>query len=97
MSFGLIVSPKAEESYEATVSQVRQRWGSNFVSKFEIKVEKSIKAIVLNPFIYPITDNRTEIRKCVLHKNCSMLYRIYDTTVVIICFWDNRQDPIILP
>jgi len=25
-----------------------------------------------------------------------MLYKLYDEVIVIICFWDNRQDPLIV-
>lgn len=38
----------------------------------------------------------TEIRKCIIHKDCSMFYRIYDTQIIIIFFWDNRQDPMFM-
>jgi plasmid stabilization system protein ParE len=68
MSFGLIISPKAEETYDAIISQIRQRWGDGVVLKFEIKVEKSVNTIVINPYIYPISEENTEIRKCILHK-----------------------------
>ncbi len=44
----------------------------------------------------PKAEENTEVRKCILHKNCSMLYKVYDEIIVIICFWDNRQDPLIV-
>jgi plasmid stabilization system protein ParE len=94
MNFGLIVSPKAEGTYDSIISQISQDWSNGVVNKFEAKVEKSVIAITQNPYLYPVLDENTEIRRCVLHKNCSMLYKVYDATVVVICFWDNRQDPI---
>jgi plasmid stabilization system protein ParE len=95
MSFEIKFTPEAEETYDALASQLHQRWGERFVIKFENRVSKSLNTISATPFLYPIADENTEVRKCLLHKNCSMLYKIYDETVLIVCFWDNRQDPII--
>jgi plasmid stabilization system protein ParE len=96
MSFNVRFSPKAEETYSALVSQLHQRWGDKFVVKFENKIRKSINTISTSPYIYPIAEETTEIRRCLLHKNCSMLYKVYDDVVLIVCFWDNRQDPLLI-
>jgi len=95
MSVRVIATPWAEETFTLLTNQLRQRWGDGFVTKFETKVEKCIRTIVMSPYIYPVIEENMELRKCVLHKNCSMLYRIVEEGVLIVCFWDNRQDPII--
>ncbi len=95
MSYGIRFSPEAEETYALLVVQLLQRWGDRFVQKVEIKLSKAIQIIIDNPFFYPVADNGTGIRKCLLHKNCSMLYKVYNNEVLIVCFWDNRQDPLI--
>lgn len=51
------------------------------------------KTITATPYIYPVADENTGVRKCILHKNFSMFYKVYDVTILIICFWDNRQEP----
>jgi hypothetical protein len=94
MSFELRFIPEAEETYEAVISQLSARWGQSFVIKFENKVKKIFNTISLTPYLYPIVEENTETRKCVLHKNCSMLYKIQGNVILIICFWDNRQEPI---
>lgn len=96
MSFEIKFTPEAEETYDAVVSQLRQRWGDRFVVKFEIKVLKCLDTITTTPYIYPVVEENTGIRKCLLHKNCSMFYKIYDEAILIVCFWDNRQDPIVI-
>jgi plasmid stabilization system protein ParE len=97
MNFGIRFTLEAEETFDALCQQLRERWGERFVTKFETKVSKVFDKISLTPYIYPVADENTDLRKCILHKNCSMLYKVYDDTIVIICFWDNRQDPILLP
>ena len=94
MSFEIRFTPEAEENYKALIDQLLQRWGERFVGKFETKVLKCLNNISITPFMYAIIEENTEIRKCFLHKNCSMLYKIFDDGVLILCFWDNRQDPV---
>ncbi len=95
MSFELIFTPEAEETYEALISQLQQRWGDRFVIKFHGRVSKSLTIIEATPYLYPIANENTEIRKCILHKNCSVFYKVYDNVVLIVWFWDNRQDPLV--
>ncbi len=94
MSLGIRFTPEAGETYYALIIQLQERWGDKFVSEFEAKVDKSVKIISEAPYIYPIVNEANEIRKCILHKNCSMFYKIFDDRIEIFCFWDNRQDPL---
>lgn len=94
MSFEIRFTPEAEDTYDSVVSQLLERWGEKFVGKFESRLEKILETLSHSPFLYPIVLESSQIRKCVLHKNCSLLYKVIDQYVVIVCFWDNRQDPI---
>ncbi len=94
MNFEVKFTPEAEETYDAVVTQLFDRWGEAFVKKFEARVSKAINIISSTPQMYPVIEDNTKIRRCVLHKNCSMLYKVSDRVVVVVCFWDNRQEPI---
>ncbi|MDB4918193.1 type II toxin-antitoxin system RelE/ParE family toxin [Mucilaginibacter sp.] len=94
MNFELRFTTEAEETFDALVIQLQQKWGDHFVAKFETRVLKALKTITITPFLYPVAEENTGIRKCILHKNCSLFYKINEENIVIICFWDNRQDPI---
>lgn len=96
MSFKIKFTPEAEETYESLIDQLRQRWGDRFVLKFETKVLKCLDTITTTPYLYPVAEENTGVRRCILHKNCSMLYNVYDSTILIVCFWDNRQDPLVI-
>jgi plasmid stabilization system protein ParE len=90
-------SPEAEITFESVITQLQQRWGDKVVDKFKDRVTESLDIIAKTPLIYPISKVSTELRQCILHKNCSMLYKVLDTKIEIFCFWDNRQDPVFLP
>jgi len=69
MNFEIKLIPEAEETYEAIVIQLRSKWGQGFVIKFEDRVLKILKNNAVNPYLYHVIDERTEIRKCVIHQN----------------------------
>ena len=96
MIFEITFTLEAEETYSALSKQLEQRWGKRFVEKLESRVSKCLNTITSSPHLYPIIQETTEIRKCIIHKDCSMFYRIYDTQIIIIFFWDNRQDPMFM-
>lgn len=93
MSFEIKFSPKAETTFNDIIIQLEQRWGDKFVNKFKDKVSKSLDLIAQTPLIYPEAPENPTLRKCILHKNCSLLYRIYNNKIEIVYFWDNRQEP----
>ena len=88
-------STQAGETYDAIIAQLNAMWGRKFVDKFEQKVARTISLISASPTLYPLADFGMDVRRCVLHKNCSMFYRIHATHITIIYFWDNRQEPLI--
>lgn len=85
---------EAEDTFDAITSQLTERFSIKTVLKFQEELEKVLNSISNSPLSFPIVDKRTEVRKCILHKQCSMFYKVYKEEIVIICFWDNRQSSI---
>jgi hypothetical protein len=94
MSLPVRFSIQAGETYDAIIAQLNMRWGKRFVDEFEQKVARATILISESPMLYPLADFGMDVHKCVLHKNCSMFYWIDLTEIVILYFWDNRQDPL---
>lgn len=94
MSFTLKFGSQAGISYQAITAQLYERWSEKVVLSFEAKVKKCLKILSKNPYLYQIIDDELQLRKCVIHKNCSILYKIYEQDILVVCFWDNRQDSI---
>ncbi|MES2810537.1 MAG: type II toxin-antitoxin system RelE/ParE family toxin [Bacteroidota bacterium] len=96
MIYDIKFTPEAEETYLAIKLQLKARWGEKVVDNFENKVSNVFDLISSDPEIYPQDKVFTALRKCVLHKNCSMFYKRNVDHILITYFWDNRQDPITL-
>jgi len=97
MSFDVRFSPRAETTFDDIIIQLESRWGDKFINKFKEKVSKSLDLIAETPLVYPVSRENPALRKCVLHKNCSLLYRVHYDNVEIVYFWDNRQEPLTKP
>ena len=87
-------TPEAESTYLALIVQLQSRWGDKIVAKMESKVEKALRQISLSPYMYPVVNEKYELRKCVLHKNCSLFYKVFNEYILVTWFWDNRQNPL---
>jgi hypothetical protein len=97
MNFEIKFTPEAEETYVTVMEQLRQRWGDKFVLKLASRISKCLDVLASTPYLYPIIDETTGIRRCVLHKNCSMLYNIYDDASISPCFGITVRIPYSLP
>ncbi|MEC3880973.1 type II toxin-antitoxin system RelE/ParE family toxin [Parapedobacter sp. 10938] len=94
MPYKLRFTPESEDTYDALSSQLMERWGERFVLKFERRVSKALDTLSKTPLLYPVAIEETQVRKCIVHKNCSILYKVDGRVVTVICFWDNRQEPL---
>jgi len=94
MQYTIRFTPEAEDTYDSLSSQLMERWGERFVLKFEGRVSKALDTLSKTPFLYPVAIEEPQIRKCIVHSNCSILYKVDGRIVTVICFWDNRQEPL---
>lgn len=84
-------TPKALDSFEAITLQLIERWNIQTAHSFDKKVEIAINQLESNPKIYQVS-KKSKLRKCVIHKNVSLIYRINKNTVELIVFVDNRDE-----
>ena len=86
----IVWSPYALESYENTIIHLVGRWPIGVALRFQVLVRNQIQLISTNHKICPksITNG---LRKCVIHKNVSLVYQIHKTEIEIVAFIDNRM------
>lgn len=94
MSYEVIFTPESEETFDLISSQLLENWGLKTVLKFQRLTSVFVEKVAEDPFLFQIVEELAEIRRYNIHSNCSVLYSINGNKVVIICFWDNRQDPV---
>jgi plasmid stabilization system protein ParE len=96
VSFNLYFTKEAKETFQSICSQIEERWGEKQLDKFKIIVSESLDNLCRSPKLYPLVSKKhPSLRKYIFHKNCSIFFKIVDSdNVHIICFWDNRQEPL---
>lgn len=90
----IIWSKNAQITFDAIVVYLENSFGNNVAKKFIAKADSSIQTIASFPNLYKAISLKQNVRKATISKVCSFYYEINDNTVVILYFWDNRQEPI---
>jgi len=94
MSYTLTFTSTAFETYYAITAQLQGRWGDKIVADFERKTVKVLELITVSPLIFQSIESNPNLRKGLIHKNCSVFYEVQEFQIEILFFWDNRQDPL---
>ncbi|PKP15249.1 MAG: hypothetical protein CVU07_10740 [Bacteroidetes bacterium HGW-Bacteroidetes-23] len=90
----IIWSKNAQITFGSIVSYLEHNFGVLHTKKFIAKTDSRIKSIAIFPEIYKAVSLKHSVRKAVVTKQCSFYYEINRNTIVILYFWDNRQEPI---
>ena len=95
MTYLLKYSPFAIQTFKEISAQLNDRWGNKYVAEFKKRTVKVIETIRISPFLYQSIESNSNVRKGFIHKNCSVFYKVKETKIEILFFWDNRQDPML--
>ena len=89
----------ARNDYFGVIDYLIENWGKKSARKFKSTVNKQLKLISKMPKMYPKTEVRENVRRCVVVKQVSMYYVEVelDNEIVIVRFYDNREDVNKLP
>jgi plasmid stabilization system protein ParE len=93
MSLEVQWSEEAEFTFDHIVSFIEDHWSTSSSDKFIIKVKKLLITISNQPFLFP-ESGIENVRKAVITKQTSVFYEIYPDKIMLVFFWDNRQDPL---
>ena len=85
----IIWSKNAQITFEAVVVYLEDNFGVNIA-----KTNSSIQVIASFPNLYKAISLKQNVRKATISKICSFYYEVNEDTIVILYFWDNRQEPI---
>lgn len=82
----------AESDYFQIIDYILLNWGETSAQNFIDQVDK-IESMLESGNVDFEATNRRNIRRCVLSKQVTLFYKIYDDdTVELLRFWNNYQD-----
>ncbi len=94
MSWPIFISETAVETFEAIRAQILERLGNKAVQDFETNTVRTLELIQRSPFMYKETKSNPDVRVALIKKRSSIFYEVKSTKIVVLFFWDNRQEPI---
>ncbi|MEO6521832.1 MAG: type II toxin-antitoxin system RelE/ParE family toxin [Mucilaginibacter sp.] len=93
MSLQVFYTPRSKETLESVYHFINNKFGTKSADKFTIKAERIIQLIVEQPLMFKASTIDESIRIGLITKQTSLFYRITETSIHLLFFWDNRQEP----
>lgn len=93
MSRKVILTDTAKEKLSSLLNFLQENWSEKVKKDFVKILDYKIDSIKLNPKICPSSEKESGLHRCVLTKQNSMYYRYNSDEIVIITFFDTRQNP----
>jgi plasmid stabilization system protein ParE len=93
MSLPVKWSPASKDEFADLLNYVETQFGLDAALKLLDKTELVLDSISEQPEMYPASEKFPAIRKAVITKQTSLLYRISSVEVQLLHFWDNRRNP----
>jgi len=90
--YQVIWSPLAEETYLNTLSQILDRWSIKETEDFEAKVEGLLEKLKTQKYLCPASSKQSNLRRCVIAPQTSLVYQINNDVIELVAFFDNRSD-----
>jgi len=87
----IIWSKQAKKSYEKIIDNLLKEWSFDIALKFENLTNSTLDNIRNNKSLCP-KSQQTQLRKCIIHKNVSLIYRIEKSNIELVTFIDNRSE-----
>ncbi len=77
----IIWSNQAKITYERIIDDIPEKWTPNIAKDFENKTNSLLEIL-----------KKQNLRKCVIHKNTSLIYITNDSNIELVTFIDNRTN-----
>lgn len=82
---------RAEKNYNSIKDYIAEEWGEGTAEEFAQKADKLFQLLQDFPEMGPI--EKENIRGFQLSRQTKLLYRVRDNKIIILSFFDVRQDP----
>lgn len=87
----IFVTPRAERNFDSIVRYIEDKWGEKTANEFIQKADRLFVLLKNFPTMGSIENG--DIRGFQLTKQTRILYRIRPNKIIILAFFDVRQNP----
>lgn len=93
MSYPVRYSTRAYTEYEEILEYAFENFGANVAAKVDRYFEEMIDHIAVNPYLYPCSNKKKNLRRCVISSQTTLYYRFNGESVELASFRGNRMNP----
>jgi plasmid stabilization system protein ParE len=93
MARKIVFTDDGIDTLQSTASFIESKWNSKQAEKFLEKVYKTLFLASENPYMFKAFSLSDNIRVGLISKQTSFFYRVEENEIVILFFFDNRQEP----
>jgi len=87
----IIWTEQAKISYEKIIDNLIEKWNTDIAFNFENLTNEILDKLKTNKKLCP-NSKQSQLRKCVIHKNASLIYKISKQDIELITFIFNKSD-----
>jgi plasmid stabilization system protein ParE len=93
MALEIYWSKRADKRFDEILKYLKLKWGEKTVKSFVKKVYDFLDILSEFPEIGTMENQGLNIRGFVIFKQITLFYQIRDTQIILLNFYDNRQEP----
>ena len=92
MDYKLRQSDESIGNLEEILDYLHNKWTDKEVNNFKKKLSHQIDLIIQNPFMFPSSIHKNNLRKAVLSKQTTIFYEIIDKVIFLAYIHVNKKD-----
>ncbi len=81
----------AETDLDSVLLYLRVNWSQQVLNKFKSKLITQLERIIKNPNQFPFLNRKRGYRKCVVTKHNTIIYKEFESHIVVLRLFDTRQ------
>lgn len=93
MAYTIVWTENAKEDLKQVLIYLKENWSESATNKFLDIFYQKLDFLGEFPFIGTASEKVTDVRKLVITKQTILFYKIKEHDVILLDFFDTRQDP----
>ena len=87
----IVWSEEAKDAYGDIIDDILKKWPLKTVLDFENRTNNLLDSLKINKKLCPLS-KVMKLRKCIIHKNVSLIYKTTGKSIQIVTFIFNRDN-----
>jgi|JI10StandDraft_1071094.scaffolds.fasta_scaffold2587186_2 plasmid stabilization system protein ParE len=88
----VIITEEAEQSLDEIINYLQGNWNETVIGNFISNIRVTSSRIQKFPNSFP-SSKFVDAQRALVSKQIVMLFRIENNTLIVLLFWDARQNP----